>query len=528
MAQHDLTLPAPLTGQADDAQRGWTLDSPDIRRYWAARVGAVIALLFGMVFAYGLPAVWLADGSSLSLDQISETLALKGSGWVVALGWFAVVVGVVSAVVFPRAERFVQTLAISTAGVVAMIVPYYVATHLAKVDEDADRLGVGLILAWICFAIGAALPWLSLLVWDRTRPLLGRDWAKWLFLLPAVVWVFALTVFPIVYALTTSRYVFRNGRISRFVGWENYERLFDTDSWAAAIGAAALWAAAAAAAVLAIGLAWSYLSDGRLTDDAVRHVAGFIPVAAVPAAIIILSREVLAEPLDHQLWITFLFVAGAVSVEMVLGFMIALVMNRELRGRGVLRAIMTLPIFGTPIALGYLARAIFYETGGPINANIENLGFDPIPWLSDPTWARIATMLVDIWQWTPFVFIIALAGLQALPQDVVEASEVDGAGAFANFRHIVLPLMAPILWLIFLLRAIDAFKVFDIPQGLTLGGPGRETEYYSLYTYRVARKFFNYGDAAAQAFLLLLVVMILVSLLWGRIRHIYEDEGVRA
>ena len=137
-------------------------------------------------------------------------------------------------------------------------------------------------------------------------------------------------------------------------------------------------------------------------------------------------------------------------------------------------------------------------------------------------------MIVDIWQWTPFVFIIALAGLQGLPQDVVEASEVDGAGTFANFRHVVLPLMAPILWLIFLLRAIDAFKVFDTVYIITGGGPGRETEYYSLYTYRVARKFFNYGDAAAQAFVLLVVVMILVSLLWGRIRHVYETEEVRA
>jgi multiple sugar transport system permease protein len=89
-------------------------------------------------------------------------------------------------------------------------------------------------------------------------------------------------------------------------------------------------------------------------------------------------------------------------------------------------------------------------------------------------------------------------------------------------------MMAPILWLIFLLRAIDSFKVLDIPQGLTLGGPGRATEYISLFTYRTARKFFDYGGAAAQAFLLLLIVMVLVSLLWGRIRHVYEDDGMRA
>ncbi|MCC6793347.1 MAG: sugar ABC transporter permease, partial [Thermomicrobiales bacterium] len=158
----------------------------------------------------------------------------------------------------------------------------------------------------------------------------------------------------------------------------------------------------------------------------------------------------------------------------------------------------------------------------------DPLGFAP-PWLSDPEWAQIATIIVDVWQWTPFVFIIALAGLQGLPQDVVEASEVDGSSAWQVLRYVTLPLMAPILWLILLLRSIDSFKVFDIPSGLTLGGPGRATEYFSLFNYRTARKFFNYGDAAAQAFLLLFIVMLLVSLLWSRIRNVYdEDEVARA
>ena len=139
----------------------------------------------------------------------------------------------------------------------------------------------------------------------------------------------------------------------------------------------------------------------------------------------------------------------------------------------------------------------------------------------------MATIIIDVWQWTPFVFIIALAGLQGLPQDVIEASEVDGANSWQVLRFITLPLMAPILWLILLLRIIDGFKVFDIPSGLTLGGPGRATEYFSLFNYRTARKFFNYGEAASQAFLLLFIVMILVSLLWGRIRHVYDEEEVR-
>jgi multiple sugar transport system permease protein len=166
---------------------------------------------------------------------------------------------------------------------------------------------------------------------------------------------------------------------------------------------------------------------------------------------------------------------------------------------------------------------MFYEeTGrGPINTT---LGIE-VPWLSNPTWARMATVIVDVWQWTPFVFIIALAGLQGLSQDIIEAAQLDGANKLQLLRYITVPLMAPILWLIVLLRSIDAFKVFDIPSGLTLGGPGRETEYYSLFNYRTARKFFDYGGASAQAFLLLFVVMVLVTLLWGRVKHVYEEEG---
>jgi multiple sugar transport system permease protein len=370
------------------------------------------------------------------------------------------------------------------------------------------------------------IPWLSLLVINRERSVLGRDWPKWLFLFPAIGWVLALTVFPLVYAFTTSRYLFRNGKINRFVGWDNYRRMFDVDSTSRAIGGALLYAGIAAAAVMVIGLLLSFLNNQEIRRQDVRRVAQFIPIAAVPAALVYLLRTVLKDPLGEQLNITLFFVVVSVAIEMVLGFLLALLMNRELRGRGTLRAILTLPIFATPIGIGYLARTIFYEEGGPVNAFLSNFGTAP-PWLSDPTWARIATIIIDVWQWTPFVFIIALAGLQGLPQDVIEASEVDGANTWQVLRFVTLPLMAPILWLILLLRTIDGFKVFDIPSGLTLGGPGRATEYFSLFNYRTARKFFNYGEAASQAFLLLFIVMILVSILWGRIRHVYEEEEGR-
>lgn len=526
MAQSNSISPAPPRSQTIETAVSTGLLRHGSLRWWLPKAAVAALIVLGGILIYTLPAVELSDGSTLGFNDANEKLVLSGDGWVATLGWFGAILAIVSAFAFPQSERFAGTLAVTAGSLLAMAPAFYMNGHLTQVDEDATSLGSGLMIAWVLFGLAAIVPWLSVLWINRQHSVFGRDWSKWLFLLPAIIWILTLTVFPLIYAITTSRYAYRNGRINRFVGWDNYRRLFETDSWWSAIGGALLWAAIATVAVLLVGSVAKYLSNGELAREDVRSVLGFAPIAAVPAALVYLLRTVLADPLGEQLNITIFFVVVSVAIEMVLGFLLALLMNRELRARGPIRAIITLPIFATPIGVGYLARSIFYEEGGPLNAFLSNFGFAP-PWLSDPEWARVATIIIDVWQWTPFVFIIALAGLQGLPQDVVEASEVDGSNSWQVLRYITLPLMAPILWLILLLRTIDSFKVFDIPSGLTLGGPGRATEYFSLFNYRTARKFFNYGDAAAQAFLLLFIVMLLVSLLWGRIRHVYEEDEVR-
>ncbi len=225
--------------------------------------------------------------------------------------------------------------------------------------------------------------------------------------------------------------------------------------------------------------------------------------------------------LHNALIITFIFVAASVMIEMGLGFALALLFNREMRGRQFFRALMTLPLFATPVAIGYLGITIFYEQGGPVNSVFNALlGINP-PWLSNGRWALVAMIIIDIWQWTPFVFLVALAGLQSLPPEIYEASAVDGATPRQMLRYLTLPLMVPTLTIILLLRLVEAFKIFDIPTSLTLGGPGRSTEVYSLFTYRTALRFFDLGYAAAQGFLLLLIVMLIVSFLFGRLRRTY-------
>jgi multiple sugar transport system permease protein len=506
-------------------------DTGELIRKWGPQVVTIGALVLGGALAYGLSALNLNDGTSMSVSEVNKVLTFStpSKGWFLPLSWFCALFAILVAFVMPEAERFARTVGSSLGAIGAMALPYYVATHQKSIDETASGVGAGMIAALICFAVAAVLPWISLLVINRERPLLGTGWSRWLFVGPAILWILLLTIFPLVYAFTTSRYGFRNGRVNRAVGWGNYKRAFDEPDWAHAFGVAAQWAAVGLVLVIVLGAILSFFANEYAIDlQAVRSVAGFIPVVVIPAFVIGFLTDALTDPLDNQLMITVVFVVCVVSAEMVLGVLFALLMNREIRGRGALRAILTLPLFAAPVGIGYLARTIFYEGGGPMDRLLGLFGVSPPPWLSDPTWAKISTMIVDVWQWTPFVFVIALAGLQGLPNDIVEAAQVDGASKLQVFRSITLPLLAPILWLILLLRTIDAFKVFDIVAAMTLGGPGRSTEYYSFFNYRTARKFFDYGYAAVQAFILLFVVAVVVSVLWGRIKGIYEEEVIRA
>jgi multiple sugar transport system permease protein len=517
-------------------------------RSWIPKIATLAAMVVGFILANTLPAISLADGG-VPLSEVAAVVTKDGNGWVMTLVWLAGVIAALSVLVFPLEERFIQAVAITLGSLAVLILPIYVSRNLTAIEAQGVGLGSGLLGLAGGFLVAAVLPWLNLLWWNRMSPVLGPAWEKWLFIGPAALWILGLTVFPLAYAVTTSRYAFRTGKIAKDVGWGNYRKLFndvmfDPSTRTQAIIHNLLVVIIAVVVVLAIGVIVGFLTDQGDVRQSLRSAAKWVPLVAVPALILSLTGDPNALPpifgqpmptfnifekdVSFTLSITYIFVAGAVITEMIFGFLLALLFNREMRGRSILRTIITLPIFATPVAIGFLGRTIFYEGGGPVNSFLMMFGVTPPPWLSNPTWARITTIITDVWEWTPLVFIIALAGLQGLPQDVTEASAVDGAGWWATLRFITLPLMAPILWLILLLRTVDAFKVFDLVVAMTLGGPGQATRYYSFFNYQTARKQFFYGEAAAQAFLLLLIVLILVSLLWGRIRHIYEDQEAAA
>jgi multiple sugar transport system permease protein len=201
-------------------------------------------------------------------------------------------------------------------------------------------------------------------------------------------------------------------------------------------------------------------------------------------------------------------VTSAVALQVVLGTALAMFFNLHLRGSAIVRGILVLPMLLTPIVVGVMWRALLNPDWGLVNWAIDALGFDPPNWLGSIEMAMKTLVLVDVWQWTPFVFIIVFARLQALPQDVMEAARIDGAGPFTTFRHVTLPLLMPAIAFAAVFRAVDAFRSFDLIYGLSYGGPARSTTTLSFFSFQNGFQFQNYGYAAAVAYLMLLILIV--------------------
>jgi len=214
---------------------------------------------------------------------------------------------------------------------------------------------------------------------------------------------------------------------------------------------------------------------------------------------------------------TFYFTTLAVGVETVLGVAIALILNREFWGKGIAKTILLLPMVATPVAIG-LAWTLFYEpTIGLANYTLKGMGFEGSNWLASKDMVIPALAIVDIWEWTPMVALIVLAGLASMPTEPFEAAKVDGATTIQTFRYITLPLLYPTILIAIVLRSIDAFKTFDIIYTMTAGGPGFASETLNIYAYTLGFGYFKFGMASsALAALLAIVLGFSILTLWVR------------
>ncbi len=212
----------------------------------------------------------------------------------------------------------------------------------------------------------------------------------------------------------------------------------------------------------------------------------------------------------ESLWVTIRFGLWTISIEMFLGIALALLLEKPIRGASVFRTIFILPLMVSPVVVGLIWRYLFDARVGWVNYYLGTwFGIEPQVWLGDAELAFFAIVLTDIWQWTPFIFIIVIAGLQALPSEVLEASHVDGANWWQQIFLVKLPMISSILVIALLMRLIDVFRALEVMYIMTGGGPGRATELMSLHIYNRAFDAQLLGYASAIAVLLIAIVFVI-------------------
>jgi multiple sugar transport system permease protein len=210
---------------------------------------------------------------------------------------------------------------------------------------------------------------------------------------------------------------------------------------------------------------------------------------------------------------TFYFTALAVIVPLLAGTAAALVFHREFRGRGVLRAIFTMPMMATPVAVALVWTMMFHPQQGVLNYLLSLVHLPPSLWVYSPTLVIPSLVMVEVWHWTPLVMLIVLGGLASLPTEPYESARLDGATEWQLFRHITLPLIAPFLVLAAVIRTIDAVKAFDTIYVISQGGPGTASETINLYLYLQAFAFYNVGNASAVVVVFFAIILSLALLL---------------
>jgi multiple sugar transport system permease protein len=253
------------------------------------------------------------------------------------------------------------------------------------------------------------------------------------------------------------------------------------------------------------------ITDYRLTERGAPNIVGV--------------RNYLVSLQDGAFWHAFgttaVFVAVAVSLELVVGLAIALALQQQRWARDLTRSMLLAPMFITPIAVGLTFRFLLNDQIGAIPTLLRAVGVDYD--FFGPGRALFTMAFIDVWQWTPFMVLLLLAGLESIPREPLEAARVDGAGSFYVLRRVTLPLLAPVLVVAILLRCLDAMKVFEYVFATTRGGPGTETETLQFFVYQTGIQFFRLGSASSMAFVVLLVVLTVIVVAFRRMEKVKQS-----
>ena len=337
-----------------------------------------------------------------------------------------------------------------------------------------------------------------------------------IFIMPAVVMILIFSIFPLIasFVLALSRVRLRAGGYKvRFVGWKNFEKqLFGSEQFhflGTLEGMGTLgWLISAAVAGLLVWWWVRYLRSGELR--LVGCIGRIFTTAVLMALTVLFSATLFSGSRMGSLGVTLFYVFIGCSVQFVIGLGLALLCAKPIRYRTFFRVTFFLPMMITPIGIGYMFRMMADTTKGPFAPAWQWIGLGQFAWAADPWASRLFIIVADSWQWIPFIFVILLAALESVPRDLVEAGHVDGAGDWQIFREITWPQIMPVAATVMLIRVIEAFKIVDLPNIMTAGGPGIATESMTLHAF-FAWRAPDLGQSAAVSYLLLFVTVVLCA-----------------
>ncbi|MFO0994156.1 MAG: sugar ABC transporter permease [Hyphomicrobiales bacterium] len=349
----------------------------------------------------------------------------------------------------------------------------------------------------------------------------GESWGEWFdrhsrtyFIAPAVVLILVFAIFPtsysIVFALSRVKFT-PNGLSFRFVWLQNFVKQFTGTEQAHFLGkitglSVLGWLFSLIVAGMAIW--WLYRSLSRTSW--IGMVGRLISASVVTGLAFLLGATLLSGNYWGTLLTTMFYVVVGCILQFVIGTGLAFLCSQPIAGKSVFRVLFFIPLMITPLGVGYAFKMILDITKGPFQPFWDFIGLRDWAWSADIWAARWFVVLGDSWQWIPFIFICMLAALEAVPRDHVEAAQVDGASSVQIFREITWPQIVPVAVTVILIRMIEAFKIVDLPNIMTGGGPGIATESMSLHAFYVWRAN-DYGQSAAIAYLLLILTVVICA-----------------
>ncbi len=349
--------------------------------------------------------------------------------------------------------------------------------------------------------------------------------ARFVLLLPTIIIVLILSIFPLILSsfLSLTRVTFARGGINiTYVGLRNYDKLLFGSQQRHLIGKMenpSLIGWILFLLISAIFLSWFYT---EIRHGKTAIFGTFFRIIAVVGSMSLAWATVTTlfspEGLPGTMIVTLFFVVAGVMLQYTIGLILGMLLVQNIAGKRFFRIIFLLPMMITPVGIAFLFRMVTDTHVGPLTPLWTSLGMKDFSWLDTAEGARLAVLIGDTWQWTPFMFIILLAALEGTSRDQLEAAMVDGASRWSIFRFVILPQIAPVSLTLILIRLIEAFKIIDIPRILTGGGPGTATETLTLHAY-IEWRAPNIGGSSAISYVLLIVVTFVIIIFVNVIRQ---------